>query len=52
MLNAGVPLESITKIFSHASVAITADLYAKPSADAIRDAVTRGAEAINPPAAS
>lgn len=52
MLNVGVPLESITKILGHSSVATTADLYAKPSADTIRDAVARGAEAINPPAAS
>ena len=46
MLNAGVPLESITKILGHASVATTADLYAQPSADTIRDAVDRGAAAV------
>lgn len=42
MLNAGVPLESITKVLGHSSVATTADLYAKPSAETIRDAVALG----------
>ena len=47
MLNAGVPLESITNVLGHSSVAVTADLYAQPSADTIRDAVLRGAKALN-----
>ena len=46
MLNAGVPLESITKVLGHSSVATTADLYAKPSADTIRAAVLRGVSAL------
>ena len=38
MRDAGVPLEVVSKILGHASVAITGDIYAKPSADSLRDA--------------
>ena len=47
MLNVGVPPESITKILGHSSVAVTADLYAQPSADTIRDAVNLGASILS-----
>jgi integrase len=38
MLNAGVPLETVSKVLGHASYAITADVYAKPGADMLRQA--------------
>ena len=46
MVNSGVPLGSIKLILGHSSVANTADLYAKPNADTIRDAVQIGAAAV------
>ena len=38
MLNAGVPLEVVSRILGHASYAITSDVYAKPGAAMLRGA--------------
>ena len=38
MLNAGVPLETVSKVLGHSSYAITADVYAKPGAAMLRGA--------------
>ena len=38
MLDQGVPLEVISRILGHSSVAITGDVYARPSAEALREA--------------
>jgi integrase len=38
MLNAGVPLEVVSRILGHASLSITSDVYAKPGAAMLRQA--------------
>jgi integrase len=38
MLNAGVPLEVVSRILGHASYAITSDVYAKPGSAMLRQA--------------
>ena len=38
MLNAGVPLEVVSRVLGHASLAITSDVYAKPGAAMLRQA--------------
>lgn len=38
MLNAGVPLEVVSRILGHASLSITSDVYAKPGSAMLRDA--------------
>lgn len=43
MLNHGTPLEVVSAILGHASIAITGDIYAKPSGDHLRT----GADAID-----
>jgi integrase len=40
MLEQGAPLEVVSAVLGHASLAITADVYAKPAADAKRRALT------------
>jgi integrase len=46
MLSAGVPLKVVSEIFSHASVAITGDVYGHVSPDVSREALTRLSDAL------
>jgi integrase len=55
MLNHGTPLEVVSAILGHASIAITGDIYAKPSGDHLRtgaDAIDRLFGAKSAPAGS
>ncbi|MFL6047505.1 MAG: tyrosine-type recombinase/integrase [Propionibacteriaceae bacterium] len=40
MLSPGVPLKVVSQVFSHASVAITGDIYGHVSPDVSREALT------------
>ena len=42
MLEDGASLEQISKILGHSSIAVTGDIYARPSAESIRGAAGRG----------
>lgn len=46
LLNEGVALEVVSAILGHKSIRVTADVYAKPNADAMRRAIKRGVSAI------
>lgn len=49
MLDRGVPLELVSAVLGHAGLAITADVYARPTADAKRRALETMAQAIEAP---
>lgn len=42
MLDGGASLEQISKILGHSSIAVTGDIYARPSAESIRGAAAKG----------
>jgi integrase len=46
MLDRGVPLELVSKVLGHKGLAITADVYARPTADAQRRALETMADAL------
>jgi integrase len=46
MLDRGVPLELVSRVLGHKGLAITADVYARPTADAQRRALETMADAI------
>jgi integrase len=48
MLDRGVPLELVSAVLGHAGLAITADVYARPTADAKRRALKTLASALEP----
>ena len=47
MLESGASINQISKVLGHSSIAITGDIYAKPSSESVRSAVQMGVDSVH-----